>query len=65
MVGSCGPGPDAERFHFTSAIAVQFLKALKPELEPLINGPSAAPTAALVGSSPKTSAVAANPAAGR
>jgi hypothetical protein len=59
------PGPDAERFHFTSAIAVQFLKALKPELEPLINGPSAAPTAALVGSSPKAAAVAASPAAGR
>ena len=31
------PGPDAESFRFTSAIAVQLLKALKPELEPLIN----------------------------
>ena len=50
------PGPDAERFHFTSAIAVQLLKALKPELDPLINGPSAPQTAALVGSSPKTAA---------
>src|SRR3954449_7289219 len=32
------PGYDAESFGFTSAIAVQLLKALKPELEPLING---------------------------
>jgi len=32
------PGKDAESFHFTSAIAVQLLKVLKPELEPLING---------------------------
>jgi hypothetical protein len=60
-------GPDAERFHFTSGIAVQFLKALKPELDPLINGPAAPQTAALVGSSPdrKATAVAATPAAGR
>ena len=51
------PGNDAESFHFTSAIAVQLLKALKPELEPLINGrPVEAP--ALVGSSrPKPPAV--------
>ena len=46
------PGPDAERFHFTSGIAVQFLKALKPELDPLIDGPAAPPAQALVGSSP-------------
>jgi membrane peptidoglycan carboxypeptidase len=31
------PGNDAESFGFTSAIAVQLLKALKPELDPLIN----------------------------
>ena len=30
------PGKDAESFGFTSAIAVQLLKVLKPELEPLI-----------------------------
>ncbi len=28
--------PDS--FHFTSAIAVQLLKVLNPELQPLING---------------------------
>src|SRR4051812_23014482 len=44
------PGNDAESFDFTSAIAVQLLKALKPELEPLINKkPAGAPM--LVGSS--------------
>src|SRR4051794_12781930 len=31
------PGNDAESFDFTSAIAVQLLKVLKPELDPLIN----------------------------
>jgi hypothetical protein len=61
------PSPDAERFHFTSAIAVQLLKALKPELDPLINGPAAPAPAPLVGSSPdrKTAAAATSPAAGR
>ena len=44
------PGNDAESFGFTSAIAVQLLKALKPEVEPLINKkPVGAPM--LVGSS--------------
>jgi membrane peptidoglycan carboxypeptidase len=31
------PGPDAARFSFTSGLAVQLLKALEPELRPLIN----------------------------
>jgi membrane peptidoglycan carboxypeptidase len=51
------PGNDAESFGFTSALAVQLLRALKPELEPLINKkPIGAP--ALVDSSrPKPLAV--------
>ena len=44
------PGSDAESFGFTSAIAVQLLKALKPELEPLINKKPVG-TPMLVGSS--------------
>ncbi|MGE0258656.1 MAG: transglycosylase domain-containing protein [Alphaproteobacteria bacterium] len=31
-------GQDADRFDFTSAMAVQLLKVLEPELRPLING---------------------------
>jgi len=34
------PGPDAGRFHYTSALAVQLLKVLEPELKPLIETPS-------------------------
>jgi membrane peptidoglycan carboxypeptidase len=37
------PGQDAARFHFTSALAVQLLKALEPELRPLIGSPEPAP----------------------
>lgn len=33
------PGPEAARFHFTSALAVQLLKVLQPELKPLIDAP--------------------------
>ena len=33
------PGEDAGRYHFTSGLAVQLLKALEPELRPLINAP--------------------------
>jgi membrane peptidoglycan carboxypeptidase len=33
------PGPRAARFTFTSAMAVQLLKALKPELDPLLLSP--------------------------
>ena len=32
------PGADAGRYHFTSALAVQLLKSLEPELRPLIKG---------------------------
>ncbi len=42
------PGPDAEHFHYTSALAVQLLKVLEPELKPLLNQPA---EPALVGSS--------------
>jgi hypothetical protein len=31
------PGKDAADFDFTSALAVQFLKVLKPELQPLLS----------------------------
>ena len=30
------PGPNAARFHFTSALAVQLLKVLEPKLKPLL-----------------------------
>jgi membrane peptidoglycan carboxypeptidase len=43
------PGQDADRFHFTSALAVQLLKVLEPELHPLLDAPSGAQ--AMVGSS--------------
>src|SRR5262249_8314179 len=33
------PGADAARFQFTSALAVQLLKVLQPELEPLLRSP--------------------------
>jgi membrane peptidoglycan carboxypeptidase len=33
------PGPPAARFTFTSAMAVQLLRALKPELDPLLLSP--------------------------
>ena len=32
-------GPDAAKYHFTSALAVQLLKSLAPELQPLIASP--------------------------
>ena len=44
------PGEGAGRYHFTSGLAVQLLKALEPELRPLINAPAAAQQA-IVGSS--------------
>ena len=34
------PGADAANFHFTSGLAVQFLKVLEPELKPLIDQPA-------------------------
>jgi hypothetical protein len=36
------PGADAANYHFTSALAAQLLKSLAPEIQPLIDGPSAA-----------------------
>ena len=33
------PGAIAGNYHFTSAIAVQLLKAIEPQLEPLLNAP--------------------------
>ena len=35
------PGADAARFTFSSALAVQLLKALQPELQPLLSSPPA------------------------
>jgi membrane peptidoglycan carboxypeptidase len=32
-------GPDAGNYHFTSALAVQLLKSLTPQLQPLVNTP--------------------------
>jgi len=32
-------GSEAAEYHFTSALVVQLLKALAPQLEPLIDGP--------------------------
>ena len=51
------PGQAAGHFHFTSALAVQLLKVLKPDLEPLIAPPGSTPGSApenapaLIGSS--------------
>ncbi len=41
------PGPAAANYHFTSALAVQLVKILEPELKPLIDGPPAADTTAV------------------
>ena len=35
------PGPDAARFTFSSALAVQLLRVLEPELKPLLDSPDA------------------------
>ena len=44
------PGQDAARFHFTSALAVQLVKILQPELKPLLDGPPSADTKAIAAS---------------
>jgi membrane peptidoglycan carboxypeptidase len=44
------PGQYAAHFHFTSALAVQLLKVLKPELEPLITAPATPATSVAAGS---------------
>ena len=33
-------GPQADRYHFTSALAVSLLKALAPQLQPLLDPPA-------------------------
>jgi membrane peptidoglycan carboxypeptidase len=33
-------GPQADRYHFTSALAVSLLRALAPELQPLVEAPA-------------------------
>jgi membrane peptidoglycan carboxypeptidase len=38
------PGKDAERFHFTSALAVQILKTLSPQIQPVLEQPAEART---------------------
>ena len=45
------PGPDAAHFNFTSALAVQLLKVLEPELKPLM-APSPAIVASVGSSTP-------------
>jgi len=62
------PGADAARYHFTSALAVQLLKSLEPELRPLIQSPPGEPTtlvptmAVAVGSSTPPAIVTSTPA---
>ena len=48
-------GPDADRFDFTSALAVQLLKVLEPELRPLIKGKEPVQQALLGSSQPPAS----------
>ncbi len=43
------PGAIAARYDFTSALAVHLLKALEPQLEPLLRSPDAAATSAASG----------------
>jgi membrane peptidoglycan carboxypeptidase len=38
------PGKDAGQFHFTSALAVQILKTLSPQIQPLLEQPAEAKT---------------------
>jgi membrane peptidoglycan carboxypeptidase len=38
------PGKDAAKFHFTSALAVQILKTLSPQIQPLLEQPAEART---------------------
>jgi membrane peptidoglycan carboxypeptidase len=50
------PGSIAGSYHFTSALAVQLLKAMQPELEPLLNSPvTAAPPTAISEDAPPAS----------
>ena len=45
-VTAYAPGPAAARFTFTSALAVQLLRVLEPELKPLLDAPDATVQAA-------------------
>ncbi len=45
-------GPEAGKYHFTSALAVQLLKSLTPQLQPLINTPQTADQLAASPSAP-------------
>ena len=45
------PGAVAANYHFTSAIAVQLLKAIQPQLEPLLQSPPTEPAPAPLGAS--------------
>jgi len=50
------PGSIAGSYHFTSALAVQLLKAMQPELEPLLNSPvTAVPPTAISEDAPPAS----------
>lgn len=42
------PGPDAAHFTFSSALAVQLLRVLEPELKPLVDAPDATAQAKVV-----------------
>jgi hypothetical protein len=44
------PGQAAANFHFTSALAVQLVKILEPELKPLLNSPPSPDTQAIAAS---------------
>ncbi len=41
------PGAAAAQYHFSSALAVHLLKALQPQLEPLLNSPAVGPSPSL------------------
>src|SRR5207244_6948309 len=45
------PGAIAANYHFTSAIAVQLLKAIQPQLEPLLRSPPNEPAPSPLGAS--------------
>jgi membrane peptidoglycan carboxypeptidase len=57
------PGQAAANFHFTSALAVQLVKILQPELKPLLDGPPSADTKAIAAST-KAEPQKSNPASG-
>ena len=44
-------GPEAAKYHFTSALSVQLLKALSPQLQPLLKHPRETGSASVAASS--------------